>query len=329
MALEDILRNKAIRLDKKQLLMTKFSGSDQSKDLTLPSNCGDFGRIHHFKEYSSPRWTRNPLPIDPVSAHFGTPKTPIMPVQLFQLSVCNLQCWYCFVDKKLRAGNQKYAGYVSPEQLLESSVTENRSKVIVLSGGQPDLVPEYSLWFLQAREKLGLNKSHYIWLDDNLSTDFMWKYLTEEQIAYMAKSEGFGRVGCLKGIDDESTTFNTKEPAGFLDQQIERLGRLQKAGFNQYGYITLTTPNIKDIGDKIAILFDKIQTHVGETFPLKIAPLEIFKYNANLTDFQNDATENQYRVLDVWNTELQKRFKHRELTPFMLIKRGLDGRQHI
>ncbi|MES1181707.1 MAG: hypothetical protein ABUL44_02835, partial [Flavobacterium sp.] len=43
------LRSKAIDRENKKILITNFSGSDQEKDLSEPSNCNGFGRIRHFK----------------------------------------------------------------------------------------------------------------------------------------------------------------------------------------------------------------------------------------------------------------------------------------
>lgn len=46
--------------------------------------------------------------------------------------------------------------------------------------------------------------------------------------------------GCLKGFNAESFFFNTCADGALFDQQIELLGRFVAAGFDQYGYITIT-----------------------------------------------------------------------------------------
>lgn len=189
---------------------------------------------------------------------------------------------------------------VSAEYLLNLSKKENRPPVIVLSGGQPDLVPEYQLWFLEARKTLEMDKSHFIWSDDNLSNDFFWTKLTDDQRNFMKNEKGYARVACLKGYDPESFSFNTGMPKQMFLQQIQRLARFYRAGFNQYGYITLTTPTCKNIDTKIPYLFDKIQTEISEDFLLRIVPLEIFQYNVNSSEFHKQASQNQYNVLDVW-----------------------------
>ena len=305
---DEEFRSVAVDLDNKLFRMTKFEKSVQATDITLGSNCNDFGRIHHFNHHKNNDWLPNPLPHQPVGEFFGKEMPDTLQVEVFQLAVCNFHCWYCFVDKNLRKGDPKYSEMVSAEYLLNLSKKENRPPVIVLSGGQPDLVPEYQLWFLEARKALGMDKSHFIWSDDNLSNDFFWTKLTDDQRNFMKNEKGYARVACLKGYDPESFSFNTGMPKQMFLQQIQRLARFYRAGFNQYGYITLTTPTCKNIDTKIPYLFDKIQTEISEDFFLRIVPLEIFQYNVNSSEFHKQASRNQYNVLDVWRKELEKRF---------------------
>lgn len=305
---DEQLRSKAVDLKNGMFLMTKFKNSVQMSDITLGSNCNDFGRVHHFNYHKNNNWMPNPLPHQPVGEFFGKEMPDILEAEIFQLSVCNFHCWYCFVDKNLRKGDRKYSDMVSAEHLLSLVKKENRPPVIVLSGGQPELVPEYQLWFLKARKEMGMDKSHFIWSDDNLSNDFFWTKLTDEQREFMRNEQGYARVACLKGYDPESFAFNTGMPKQMFFQQICRLARLYHAGFNQYGYVTLTTLTCKDLNSKIPYLFDKIQTEISEEFLLRVIPLEIFQYNVNSNKFQKQAAQNQYKVLDVWQKELGNRF---------------------
>ena len=174
-------------------------------------------------------------------------------------------------------------------------------------------MPEYVLWFLEARKELGLEKSHFVWADDNLSTDYTWRYLSEAEIAFMAQSPGFARVGCLKGFDSESFTFNTCADGALFDRQIELLGRFVQAGFDQYGYITITAMNSNDLQGKMARLLDKIQNRVHTNFPLRIVPLRIFGFNANANRYNQQAETNQFRALEAWLAEMQRRFSAAEL----------------
>lgn len=312
--LAERLREKSVDLQSKKIRMTKFPGSDQATDLSFPPNCGGFGRIHHFRLEPDPKWITNPLPTLPACKYLGVPVTDVLLAQVFQLGACDFRCWYCFVDFDLLSANPKYSEMVTPRQLLQMMFDEKvNSQVIDLSGGQPELVPEYVLWFLEARKDLGLEQSHFVWSDDNLSTDYTWRYLSEEEILFMVQAPGYARVGCLKGFDAESFFFNTLADGALFDQQIELFGRFVKAGFDQYGYITITTMNTDDLQDKMAQLLDKIQNRVHPNFPLRIVPLRIFGFNTNYNRYNRKAETNQFHALEAWLTEMQKRFSATEL----------------
>lgn len=308
------LREKSVDRATKTIRMTKFPGSDQATDLSLPSNCGGYGRIHHFRLEPDPNWITDPLPMLPACNYLGLPITDVILAQVFQLAACDFRCWYCFVDFELLSASPKHSDMVAPKELLQIMLDEKvNSQVIDLSGGQPELVPEYVLWFLEARKELGLEQSHFVWVDDNLSTDNTWRYLTDKEIEFMVQVPGFARVGCLKGFDAESFTFNTRADGALFDRQIELLGRYVRAGFDQYGYITITTMNTDDLHGKMARLLDVIQNRVHPNFPLRIVPLRIFGFNANANRYNPEAEANQFRALEAWLAEMQRRFSTEEL----------------
>ena len=312
--LAERLREKSVDRQAKAIRMTKFPGSDQAKDLSLPPNCGGFGRIHHFRLEPDPNWITNPLPTLPACKYLGVPVTDVLLAQVFQLAACDFRCWYVFVDFSLVSADPKRSEMVTPKQLLQMMLNEKvNSQVIDLSGGQPELVPEYVFWFLEARRDLGLEQSHFVWADDNLSTDYTWRYLSEEEITFMAQTLGFARVGCIKGFDAESFTFNTRADGKLFDRQIELLGRFVQAGFDQYGYITITAMDTDDLQGKMARLLDEIQNRVHLNFPLRIVPLRVFGFNANANRYNKQAEENQFRALEAWLAEMQRRFSATEL----------------
>lgn len=309
------LRKVSVNLQSKTIRMAKLSGSLQEIDLSSPLNCGGFGRIHHFRASNDSKWIKDPLPMLPVCKYFGMPTSDVVLAQVFQLAVCDFRCWYCFVDYNMLSAGSAHSELVSPKQLLEMMLKENvNSKIIDLSGGQPDIVPEYVLWFLEARAKLSMKESHFVWVDDNLSTDYLWRYLNDEQILFLVNSPGFARVGCLKGFDVESFVFNTRADESLFDRQIDILSRLVKTGFDQYGYITLTAININAVQEKIARLLDEIQSRIHPNFPLRIVPLRIFQFGANAKRYIKQAEENQFHVKDAWISEMQKRFTSSELS---------------
>jgi uncharacterized Fe-S cluster-containing radical SAM superfamily protein len=273
------------------------------------------GRIRHFRPAAEGSgWINNPLPMLPASAHLGLPPEELRKVQVFQLAVCNFDCWFCYVDRELRSADRKHARFAGAFELLgrlESCEDPDQPHIIDLSGGQPDIEPEFTLWFLKAREEMGLGGRYFIWTDDNLSTDSLWRYLREEDIAYMAAAPGFSRVGCIKGIDPDSFAFNTGADRELFYRQIDLQKKSVAEGFDQYGYIVLTTLELDLLEERIADLFDLLQDGIHPDFPLRTLPLEIRRYKANEALFSKyeQAVNNQYVVLEAWKKELQERFR--------------------
>lgn len=80
----------------------------------------------------------------------------------------------------LLAANRKYADYLSPARLIDLYLKQpNPPLVIDLTGGQPDLVPEWLPWMMAELRTRGLERAVYLWSDDNLSNDYFWRFLSE------------------------------------------------------------------------------------------------------------------------------------------------------
>ena len=157
----------------KAILVTNFSGSEQEKDLTEPANCNGFGRVRHFKLDAGKGWIKNPLPILPATKALGIKQNSEIRSQVFQNSVCNWRCWYCFVDFKLLSGDSKYSSFLTCDEMVDLYLKEeNPAPMIDLTGGQPDLTPEWIPWMMQTLIERGLDKKIFLWSDDNLSNDY-------------------------------------------------------------------------------------------------------------------------------------------------------------
>lgn len=311
------LRRKGLNKEKNQFLITNFIDTLQYNDLTKKPNCSGFGRIHHFRRKAFSDWPMNPLPIDPACAALNLPKVDVLEVQLFQIAICSWRCWYCFVDNKLLCGDTRYSKYLSIEELIELYNAEaNPPCVIDLSGGQPDLVPEWTYHFVKALEQKRNDKKIYLWSDDNLSNDFIWKYLTKEQVDYLSKASNYGRVGCFKGFDDYSFSFNTKADPSLFKKQFKIMKRLVDSKFDIYGYVTLTTNRTNDLYKNVKIFIDRLQNEIDPIFPLRIIPLKILNFTPTahrITDEQKIALEVQYDVMKCWLEELNKRYSQKEI----------------
>jgi len=306
------MRRKGIDLENKRVLITNYKNTTQSQDFTVPSNCGGFGRIHHFRRNQPAPWPSNPLPLEPAAKSLNLPESDLVRAQVFQNAICSWRCWYCFVDFEALSANRKFSEYKSAAELIELYLNEtNRAHIIDLSGGQPDLVPEWSLWFVQELRRRKLDDMIFLWTDDNLSNDYLWRFLTPNQVRELVEFPNYARVGCFKGFDSESFSFNTMaEPAAF-DEQFKIMKRLVETGFDVYGYTTFTTPTAGAIAEKMSEFVDRLQEQVHPNFPLRTVPLRIGEYTptkARIGPAHARALELQEIAVEAWNFELSRRF---------------------
>ncbi len=311
-----LLREKAIDIDQKAILITNFSGSEQEKDLTEPTNCNGFGRLRHFELDAGKEWIQNPLPILPAAKALGVNPNSQIRAQVFQNSVCNWQCWYCFVDSKLLNGNSKYAAFLTCNEMIDLYLKEkNPAPMLDLTGGQPDLTPEWVPWMMQALIERGLSDKVFLWSDDNLSNDYLWKYLSNEQIDLMSSYKMYSRVCCFKGIDERSFSLNTKAEPKLFSNQFEIYQRLLEINLDLYCYIVLTANSDTNFNIAVPKFMDSIQT-IDEMLLLRILPLRVFEYSPAVSRMNYifaDMMKGQYKALEVWKKELSKRFTSKEL----------------
>jgi uncharacterized Fe-S cluster-containing radical SAM superfamily protein len=273
------LRARSVDTLQNRVLVTKFDGSLQMKDLSEPVNCRGFGRVRHFRLNGSDRWPADPLPVHPAIKALRLSPSNVLRAQVFQNAACNWRCWYCFVDFELLAADPRRAGFLSCSELLELYLAEeDRPPMIDLSGGQPDLVPEWVPWMMQALQSRGLAEQIYLWSDDNLSTDYFWRYLTKDQIRIVREHPMYGRVGCFKGFDHESFAFNTNATPEAYDLQFDIAARLSQLGIDLYFYTNFTCEDLKNLDRRMKLFVDRLQG-IGEYVPLRTVPLEIISFS--------------------------------------------------
>ena len=305
------LRSAGIDSDNQALLITNFSGTAQEQDLTETPNCNGLGRIRHFRRHGSAGWPENPLPIDPACKALGLPRTDILRAQVFQNAVCSWRCWYCFVPFELLKANKEHAEWLRAERLIDLYVTqEQRPRVLDLTGGQPDLVPEWVIWMIDELQRRGLADDVFLWSDDNLSNDYFWRFLSKEQRNTIKYFRNYGRVGCFKGFDERSFAFNTGAYPDLFNRQFQAAQRFIDFGIDLYCYVTLTSAVQIGIGEKIKRFVDRLQ-EIHENIPLRTVPLEIRLFSpvvARLTETYKQALRNQWLAVEAWQKELDTRF---------------------
>lgn len=311
----DILRRKSF-IQPNKFLLTKFSRSLQEKDISEGVNCDGFGRVHLFRSNSNPNWIPNPLPQQIAAWRLGLDIPDVERAQVFQNAACNFRCWYCFVDFELLSASTRRSIFLSSDEIIATFLREtNRARVIDLSGGQPDIVPEWTICIMKSLKRQSLESDFFLWIDDNLSLDYSWKYLSESDFNLMREYRNFGRVGCFKGFSEESFQENTLVSGKLLSRQIEIMSRWVKTGLDMYGYITLTISNLSGMRGALRRFMDDVQDKIGQYFLLRTIPLEILPYSPTKTRLnasREKALTNQYEVLNAWKDELHSRYSSLE-----------------
>lgn len=310
------LRKKILNLEEKTILIAKLEGSDQEQDLSTPPNCRGYGRIRHFRKQSATNWPDNPLPIYPACKALSIPYTDNIEAQAFQNEACAWRCWYCFVPYNLLSGDERRGGWLTADQLLDFYLEEkNRPAIIDLTGGSPDLTPEWVIWMLQAIKQRGLKNKVYLWSDDNLSTDYLWTALSNEDISLMRESNSYGRVCCFKGFSKESFVFNTKAEPRQFELQFQRFEKMLHIGIDLYAYVTLTTPSLNEAAREMENFMDRLQG-IHRNLPLRTVPLRIHPFTPvqhRLSEPMANALKHQDHIIGLWKAELFKRFSQDEL----------------
>lgn len=307
------LRRKSIDLATQRLLITNFRGSEQVKDFKKPPNCNGFGRVRHFHRFHSDGWPENPLPIDPAAHKLGIAgaTSDTMEAQVFQTASCNWRCWYCFVPFAWLNADEDRASWLTVGELLDLYEEEPAPPHIIdLTGGQPDLTPEWVPWMMRELQRRKLDQSVYLWSDDNLSTDYFWKYLSEEDIELVKGYRNYGKVCCFKGFNSASFSFNTKVRPELFAEQLALFRRYLDLGIDLYGYATFTALDDANLATEMARFCDELQA-IHTNLPLRVVPLEIVEFTptrSRMGDSHRQAIDVQWAAVECWNAELEKRF---------------------
>jgi uncharacterized Fe-S cluster-containing radical SAM superfamily protein len=305
-------RLRLVDVPRRQLLLSRIAGSEQESDLSESPNVNGLGRVRHFNRNSSENWVSNPLPIDPACAYLGLDPADGLTSQVFQNAACNWRCWYCYVPFDLLAASPKTSQWANPIDLVDQYLAlTDRPPILDLSGGQPELTPEWVLWTIDALEARGQERTVYLWSDDNLSNDYFWRFLNPAQRSRIASYRGYGRVACFKGFDAESFEFNTAASASGFQSQLSLFGRYIAEGLDMYAYVTLTHPHLSPIRDQMERFVDALQA-IDPILPLRTIPLKIDVFTP-VVDRLNDARKRsievgQHEALREWSSIIADRF---------------------
>jgi len=304
------LRNRILKHNQRSIRLASLLNTSQTTDIGRPIILDGYGRIHCFSELEKGDWITDPLPTIPASKRLKCNPELVRNARVLQLSACNLRCWYCFVDYDSLSPDSPSAKDYQISDII-SSLTNNSTDpfVLDLSGGNPGLVPEWVWWTIKELQDQDI-ENVYVWVDDNLTVNFYSKYLSQNQIREIADYPRFGSVGCFKGFDDLSFSFNTGLVRELFNEQFAVFKDLLSFGWDIYGYVTFTTDIQSNIRRRIALFIDKLQD-IDENLPLRVIPLEIKPYTPTrmrMNYSRELAIKVQYEALNYWNEEIIKRF---------------------
>ncbi|MDA9433527.1 radical SAM protein [Bradyrhizobium sp. CCBAU 51627] len=308
------LRARAVDIEGGRVLISRLAGSGQEVDLTLPANCDGYGRVRHFRMATADGWPANPLPIAPACRALGiTPVPEVMTALVFQNAACAWRCWYCFVPEELlKADLSRSAWFTAAELVHLYRQIPDAPRIIDLSGGSPDLVPEWTPWMMRALAEAGLAETTYLWTDDNLSTTYLFDALPPSDLALLRSYHNYGRVCCVKGFDARSFAFNTRAAPEDYDRQFEVLRRVLDLGLDVYGYVTLTSSHDDGIAQGVADLMDRLQA-IDPNYPLRVIPLQIqvftpVEQRLARDDVRERSLAVQEEAIAAWLGQLERRF---------------------
>lgn len=311
------LRERVLDLGTRAVLISNLAGTSQATDPVGELLAGGFVRRRVFRNYrlhASRARSRDGRPVPLLRGASGPGPVESL---VFQLSACNFRCWYCYVDFHLLRGSAATGSFMTPDELLRTYLAEARGReALDLSGGEPEMVPEWAYSVLQAVEAHGLRDKIPVWMDTNLSTELMWEVLADGEIEYMARFELHSRAGCLKGVDPESFAFNTRSGPNGFERQFEVVSRLIRDGFDIYLYATLTSPPGHNASAAIPRFMDRLQ-RIHEDLPLRTIPLSIKTFPAvakRAPRFDRQAVlREQSATIEAWDRELIRRFSADQL----------------
>jgi sulfatase maturation enzyme AslB (radical SAM superfamily) len=236
---------------------------------------------------------------------------------IVQSSLCNFRCHYCYVDFKYLG---KIMIHVTAEEILNQFLAEREKartqglnyNVLRISGGEPMLVPDLTLYCLRRLKELKLDKEICIKTETNLSPlakmdngqpmAALWADLAE-----MASYQNFLVHPTIHGISANNLRENANTPLAMFDMVCEGLATLVEYGIDFYPSFGANTVELADVEP----FFERLVA-IHKNLPLRVAARPFkFDYNA-VTNRHNDDIINQVNqqrmVLDKWDELLKRQY---------------------
>lgn len=308
------LRERCLDVDHRAVRLARLSSGAQAQDQYHETNCGGFGRVRRFEKFKL--FLGSGKSGQSRCLYRGLPTQLPFYAQSFQIAACDLRCWYCFVDDARLSASASVSQLISASEIFQLFMCEDeRPPVLDLSGGQPDLVPEWTLWMMEEAENAGMRGELYVWMDDNLANDFFWRFLSDREVEYVCSFPLASRVGCFKGYSELSFAFNTRCHPSAFQAQFDNFRRFLDCGADMYAYATFTSLPATDLPGDMARFLDRLQ-EVHPLLPIRTLPLKVYPFtaaSARMQERHQIALRYQHEAFDAWLRELSTRFSASEL----------------
>lgn len=303
------------------MLLAKFTSSE----LMIADNTGkttsrlaDYYRTKTYvkpDDMLHPKYPVFPQPYQLAVDKFGGTWNDFNEVCVVQVANCNLGCWYCYVDPKLRRGQifegtpeseggpvQRLGDWFDPDQVM-GMWRESQARILRISGGEPTMAPGF------LRDMVYKADSHdcLLWIDTNMSTDDRFFDAMKDINPYFTKNTAF--AGCFKGF----TADDAAEMCGAdLDHQFVFASKLVKeTPYEVFFYIPgVFSPGIEP--KDIETFFHRLRDQVDEYAPLRTYILQVKNYSPTEADgwakYQTQFPDEFSRPIDVWQHLIEKHY---------------------
>ena len=146
-------RERIIRPQTREVFLSKIPKAEVEGSTHAYINCEGYGMVRRSTTQRSD-WPDIDILPNLVPSKLGITREEAETTQIFRLGACNFRCWYCFVDFRYLKSNPEYGDFMSVEKMVDLyQAQENAPKIIYLTGGQPDLAPEWTFWMMEELDR--------------------------------------------------------------------------------------------------------------------------------------------------------------------------------
>lgn len=297
------IRDSVYKASDGSALFANLLNTKEATDSYHEVNHEGFGRIRNFKHFlfhieTDVMERRKFLRLNEVGKWSNQFQS-----QVFQIGVCPLRCRYCFVDKENLDGTNPQSAFLKPVDVIQMFLESwPNIRNLDISGGSPDLCPEFLFKLLSEIERVDLKGRITIWVESNLDVNYYSK-MSKNVIEYIATFPNFHLLCSLKGWDSTSVTYNTRNMMSF-DQQLEGLRFFCQHHFPLSVYLVFIGHKIAD-SKEVASLYSQLK-HISFELPERCIPLYIKKFHAqgNLGDKFINTYDDQKRAASWWDEKI-------------------------